>query len=186
MRFDIYLQKTSNLYMKNLFLKFLVIVTGVVVVMNSYYTYRKVSAQRVVVIPAGFNERVEVGSYHADEKYIRMMTRYIAGLFLTYHPGNVRSQYSELLSLYHPSQYIRAKKLLYDLADRIEAAEVVSVFYLEGIEYTEDQGGIDIEFNGRLTLYAKGQEVEEERKRYLVKSRIEDGRFYIMDIEEKE
>ena len=50
MKLDLFVQKTSNLQLKNQMYRFAVIVIAMAVVVNSYYTYKFLNEQRIVVI----------------------------------------------------------------------------------------------------------------------------------------
>jgi len=186
MKIDLFIQKTSNLYIKSLLLKFVVIVIGLALVVNGFYTYKMLAKQRVVIIPASnLKNRVEVGMFEADEEYIKMMARYVSGLFLNFSPGNARSQYSELLGLYSPDAYNDAKAMLYDMADKIETTSVTSVFNLNGIAYVKNpKRGLDIEVKGVRVLYSKDQKIEEKNRKYVINGEVLNARFYVIDIKE--
>ena len=52
MKLDLFVQKTSNLQLKNQMYRFAVIVIALAVVVNSYYTYKFLNEQRIVVMAA--------------------------------------------------------------------------------------------------------------------------------------
>lgn len=186
MKLDLFLQKTSNIQFKNQVYRFAVIVMAAAIVANSFYTYRMLSEQRVIVIPpGGVKNKVEVSMRSADEEYLKMMTRYVAGLYLTYSPATARVQFSELLTLYHPSRYEDGKVFLYDLADKVEISKVTSVFNIDSMEYDTGAGGaFSVKTKGMKALYARGRQIEEKKTAFLLTGRIEQGRFYIEDIME--
>lgn len=181
MKFDIYLQKISNVHAKNVALKFAAAVMFLAVVVNSYYTYSAVSKQRVIIVPAGgVSGKIEVGGDVADEAYIRMMTRYVAGLFLSYTPGNAKSQYEELLTLYSPERFNDGRSALYDLLENISKADVTSTFHvLELFSSNKGNGKYEIEVKGQRTLASKGRDLEAKKKAYEIQARIINGRFCI-------
>ena len=59
MKTDIFLQKTSNLFVENRLLKFVIIVLALTVIFNSLMVYRAVKYQRVVLIPPTMTGTVE-------------------------------------------------------------------------------------------------------------------------------
>ena len=61
-----------------------------------------------VLLPPGANEAMEVSATGADEAYLRQMSRYVAGLALTFTPSTARNQFSELLALYDSEAYAEA------------------------------------------------------------------------------
>ncbi|MBI5644160.1 MAG: hypothetical protein HY954_11885 [Deltaproteobacteria bacterium] len=188
MKLDLFIQKTSNIQLKNQLYRFAVVVIALAVVVNSYYTYRFLNEQRIVVIPpGGLDEKAAVWTSGADEAYLKMMTRYAMGLYLTYNPATVRTQYAELLSLYHPTSYNDGKNFLYDLAGKVEMSNIVSAFTLSGIEYVKKARNIyEIEAKGVRSLYSKGLKLDEKTKSFVLTSSFENGRFYITDIKDSE
>lgn len=188
MRLDLFIQKTSNIQLKNQLYRFAVVVIALAVVVNSYYTYRFLNEQRIVVIPpGGLDGKAAVWTNGADEPYLKMMTRYSMGLYLTYNPATVRSQYSELLALYHPASYNDGKNLLYDLAGKVEMSNVVSSFTPSGIEYTKRARNIyEIETKGVRSIYSKGLKLDEKTRTFVLTAIFENGRFYITDIKDSE
>jgi len=104
MKLDLFLQKTSNIQLKNQVYRFAVIVFAAAIVANSFYTYRMLREQRIIVIPpGGVKTKVEVSMTSADENYLKMMTRYVSGLYLTYSPATARTQFSEPVSYTPPT-----------------------------------------------------------------------------------
>lgn len=188
MRLDLFIQKTANIQLKNQLYRFAVIVIALAVVVNSYYTYRFLNEQRIVVIPpGGLDEKAAVWTSGADEAYLKMMMRYAMGLYLTYNPATVRSQYAELLALYHPTSYNDGKNFLYDLAGKVEMSNIVSAFTPSGIEYEKKARNIyEIEAKGVRSLYSKGLKLDEKTRSFVLTAVFENGRFYITDIKDSE
>jgi len=186
MKLDLFLQKTSNIQLKNQVYRFAVIVFAAAIVANSFYTYRMLREQRIIVIPpGGVKTKVEVSMTSADENYLKMMTRYVSGLYLTYSPATARTQFSELLTLYHPSRYEEGKVFLYDLADKVEISKVTSVFNMDSMEYETGPGGVfSIKVKGMRALYARGRQIEGKNLVFVLTGRIEGARFYIEDMGE--
>ena len=184
MKLDIFLEKTANLQVKAMLWKFTVTALTIALVVNSFYTYKMLSSQRVIVIPAGFNEKVSVSMDSADPQYLRLMTRYVMGLFLNYTEGNIRIQYGELLGLVSPKRYNYFKTLLSDLADKVEQTHLVSVFHIIEIKSKKTGNRYEIEVQGNRTLWSKGVKLEEKTERYLIDAEIKNARFNLLDIKQ--
>ncbi|MBI5328320.1 MAG: hypothetical protein HZB80_08575 [Deltaproteobacteria bacterium] len=188
MKFDIFLNETANIKSKNIILTVLLCALGVVVAVNSYFTYRAIYNQRIVVIPVSalnspLHEKIEVGTTWADEKYIHMMGKYMAGLFLSYTPSTIHAQYAELLGLFTPSLYVNTKTKLSDAADNVANSRIVSVFFIYAIKYkTDGSGMLKIEITGTQILYNKDQKVHEENEKYTFSTRIDNGKLSLYDI----
>ena len=181
MNTNIFLQKTSNLFVENRLLKFIIVVLALAVIFNSFMVYRAVKYQRVVLIPPKMTGTVEFVQGRPTDNYTKDLSRRIVNLAATYSPPTARMQFEELLSYYAPESYPEASKAWYSLASRVEESQVSSVFYLEKIKLGED----DIEIFGNLKQFAGDTLLENTSKTYLVNYRLQDGRFYIISFKEK-
>ena len=138
MKANIFVQKTSNLFVENRLLKFSIVVLSLAVIFNSAMVYRSVRYQKVVLIPPKMTGTVEFVQGKPTETYIKDVTRHIANLAGTYSPATARYQFEELLSWFAPESYPQASQAWYSLASRVEESQVSSVFYLEKIKTGEN------------------------------------------------
>jgi len=185
MKADIYLHKTSNLFLENLLLKFAVVVMGIAVVLGSWFTHSTVRDQKVIIVPPGLNAKIEVGGSVADENYLRLFSRYVIDLFLTYTPANARKQFEEILTVTHPTVYADMKGQLYDLVENIESAGITSAFHIEEVKSISGKKGRALEVKGAVRQFYKDTMVGDIRKTFIVRYRIDSGRFSITSIKEK-
>jgi len=181
MKTDIFLQKTSNLFVENRLLKFIIIVLALTVIFNSFMVYRAVKYQRVVLIPPTMTGTVEFVQGRPTDGYTKDLSRKIVNLAATYSPPTARIQFEELLAFYAPESYPEASKAWYSLASRVEESQVSSVFYLLTIKLGDD----DIEIFANLKQFAGDTLLENASKTYLIHYRLQDGRFYIVSFKEK-
>ena len=181
MKTDIFLQKTSNLFVENRLLKFIIIVLTLTVIFNSFMVYRAVKYQRVVLIPPTMTGTVEFVQGRPTDSYTKDLSRKIVNLAATYSPPTARIQFEELLAYYAPESYPDASKAWYSLASRVEESQVTSVFYLLTIKL----GDNDIEIFGNLKQFAGDTLLENSSKTYLINYHLQDGRFYIVSFKEK-
>jgi len=181
MNTDIFVQKTSNLFVENRLLKFIIVVLSLAVIFNSFMVYRSVKYQRVVLIPPKMTGTVEFVQGKPTDSYTKDLSRRIVNLAATYSPPTARSQFEELLSYFAPESYPQASKAWYSLASRVEESQVSSVFYLEKIKLGEKF----IEVFGNLKQFAGDTPLENTSKTYLIDYRLHDGRFYIVSFKEK-
>lgn len=181
MKADIFVQKSSNLFVENRLLKFAIGAMAVAVCFNSLMVYRAVKYQRTVLIPPTMTGTVEFVQGKPTEGYIKDMSRRIVNLATTYSPPTARGQFDDLLSLYTPEAYPEASKSWYSLAGRIEESQVSSTFYMETITLGKDS----IEMFGNLVQFAGDTKLETAAKTYVVAYRIRDGRFEISEFKEK-
>ena len=181
MKADIFVQKTSNLFVENRLLKFVVGAMAVAVCFNSLMVYRAVKYQRVVLIPPAMTGTIEFVQGKPTEAYIKDMSRKIVNLAATYSPSTARGQFDDLLSIYTSEAYPEASKSWYSLAGRVEESQVSSTFYLEKISIVEGT----IEMFGNLVQFAGDTKLEKTAKTFVVAYRIRDGRFEISEFKEK-
>ena len=181
MKTDIFLQKTSNLFVENRLLKSVIVFLTVAVCFNSFMVYRAVKYQRVVLIPPKMTGTIEFIQGKPTDSYIRDISRRVVNLAATYSPPTARAQFEDLLSYYAPESYPEASKTWYSLASRVETSQVSSVFYLKKITTEENR----IEIFGNLKQLAGDTLLENTTKTYLIDYRLQDGRFYIVSFREK-
>ncbi len=184
MRLNLFLQKSSNVAAENRLLKFVVAVIGVAAVINAFMTYRALNYQRTIVVPPVLSSRIEITGERASVEYIKAFSRYIAALAFSYSPGGVKAQFDELLALYAPEAFPEGKRVLYELADRVAATRVTSVFFISKLYVDAEKKQIEV--SGQRRQYVDDRKVEDILKTYLVEYRITDGRFCIMQLLEKE
>lgn len=183
MKLDIFLQRKSNLFAENRLLKFAVIVLGVAVAINTVGVFTALDKQRVILIPPVINSKLTIAGDKASDEYLKEFTRYILGLALTYNPSTARTQFSELLAVYDPSEFQRARKDLYELADKIENARASSAFYIQSI--TNDAEKRRIEVTGTKNSYMAEQKADSVQTTYIIEYRFDSGKFILTRLYEK-
>lgn len=183
MRFDLFVQKTSNLFAERRLLRLIVLLIGGLQVFNSLLLFSVLDQKRTILIPVGNPAKVSVSGSSADTSYLREMGRYIAGLGLSYNPGTVRQQYEELLSLFAPERFASAKEQLYEAADTVETAGASSVFFIAEMTDHPEQKILDI--SGTRQLFVQDKKTDEKHLVYRLSYQIRDGRFWIFDFSER-
>ncbi len=174
----------SNLMSENRLLKFCLVVVAIATVINSFQIHRAMSLQRTIVLPPAVKEKFEVSGDSVSESYIRMMADHALYLAFTYTASNARGHFEELLGMYEPDAYTDAKKMFYDLADKIEgSAKVTSVFYPAKYVVYEDSKKIEV--SGLRRIYSENSKIEDDQKSYAIEYGVRDGRFVIYKLYEK-
>lgn len=182
MNLSIFLQKTSNLFVENRLLKFVVVVLALAVVFNSLQVKRALNYQRTVLIPPTMTGTLEFVEGRPTDAYLRDMARRISSLAATYSPATARAQFDELLAYFAPEKYPAASSNWYSLAGRIEESRVSSVFYPQRVEVNRDT----LEITGTFKQWAEDQMVDSGPRTYVTRYRIEDGRFFVLSVMERE
>lgn len=181
MRISDYLQKSSALFDQNRLLKFCLVCLTIAFCYNSLQVHRAVNYQRTILIPPKLTSEIEFIQGKPTEKYIRDISRIIANLAGTWSPATARENFEELLYYFAPESFPQASERWYSLAGRAEEGLVSSSFYLEKISFDDSV----IELFGQLVQYTGNTPLENTTRTYLVKYRIEQGRFYVLSIQEK-
>lgn len=176
-----YLQKSSVLFDENKLLKFCFVCLTIAFFYNSLQVHRAVQYQRTILIPPKMSGAIEFVEGKPNDKYIRDMSRTIANLAGTWSPATVRENFEELLYYFAPESYPQASERWYSLASRAEEGLVTSAFYLERISLDDNV----IELFGQLVQYTGNTPLENEARTYLVEYRIDQGRFYVLSVQEK-
>jgi conjugal transfer pilus assembly protein TraE len=184
MKLDIFLQKTANLSLENRILKLIVVVIGITVLINTVMTYRALNSHRTILVPPVINSRIEIAGDKASEEYIKSFTRYLCGLAFSYTSATARGQFDELLTMYAPDAFPEAKRTFYSLADSIETAKNTNAFYIQGLKVDIDRHQIEV--IGLKRQFVEDRMIDSGIKTYIIEYRIENGRFMINKITEKE
>ena len=183
MRFDLFVQKTSNLFAERRILRLMVVLIGGLQALNCYLLFVVMDKERTIIVPVGALSRVSVAGSSADATYLREMGRYVVGLSLTYSPASVRKQYDELLGLFAPEYFNDAQKQFRDMAETAEMAHSSSVFFLDDLK---TEAGNVLTVSGVRKITVEDQTTEEKRVSYRVHYQIKDGRFLLTGFSEKE
>ncbi len=183
MKFDYFLQQSSNLFSQNKLLKFAIVVFGMGIGINSFFTYKALQNQRVIILPPTVSDRFEISGAHASDDYLRAFSRYMAGLAFNYTPANARKQFEELLGYFSPTGYGAGKQMFYQLADSVETTQASSVFYVEEIYVDRKRSQMIIK--GLKKQFIGEAKVDDTAKNYIFDFHFIDGRFFIDRISEK-
>jgi len=183
MKLSVYLEKVSNVFAQNGLLKFAMLTIGLSSVLTTYGSYMALNSQKTVLVPPQINKPMWISGNKASDEYIKEFTRYIAGLAFSYHPGTARKQFSELLNMYTPGEFVNAQKVFYALANTIEEARVASTFYVNDISNWENR---TIEVKGYKTTFFPDKTSEERQTSYYIEYVIVDGKFQIVTIMDKD
>jgi len=184
MRFNLFIQRHSNIKGENRLLKYTGAFIGIGFIANSIVTIYALEHQTTILIPPVINTKLEIVGNSASEEYIRVFGRYAMWLALNYSPATARSQFSELLTMFAPEKYAEVRKAFYGIADAVEMGHVSSVYHINGIRI--DRVRKEMEIHGLRRQYANDQLLEEKERVYLIDYQVTDGRFLISRLSEQE
>ena len=175
-----YINKNYQMAAENGLLKLTIIVLGLGLLVNGFISYSLSKRARTIITPPVVNRQFEVSGTQLSEEYVRLMTRYIVGLALNYHPGSVRTNFNELLVLAAPETYNEMKQQFYQLADSVETMKIVNLFWIDKIEVNDKDRTIEIHGNRRQ--YVNDQKIKDGAENYSVKYQNNNGKFAIEKI----
>lgn len=175
-------EKANYLYGARL-LKFTVVILVVLLIVNSFVTYTMIKNQKTILVPPSISTQAYVGGSDASEEYLKAMARYISALVLNYNPTVARAQFNDFLKLVSPSTFPAYKDAFYSLAEKIETSQVSSVYYVSQIKVNKKEGSMII--LGLLNQWTQDKQfITNESKQYILKYKINDGMFSVVEFKE--
>jgi conjugal transfer pilus assembly protein TraE len=178
-----YLEERENLRASNRFLKFFVVVIGIAIILNSFFTYFLVKEQKVVIVPPVYSDKLFISGSDASDEYLYSMGSFISFLMLTYSPATVRAQFNHFLKFCAPEAFPKFKTTLYSFADKVETAQISSAFYLQKISVNRVERVLELA--GTLNQWTQHQQfITNEMRKYRIKYRIQNGFFMVEDFVE--
>ncbi len=178
MKVSTFLSKHAAVTAENRLLKFTVVVIGIATLFNTVLAYAALSRQRTIVVPPVIDTRFEVSGGKVSEDYLKMMTRYLAGLVLNYTPHTARGQMDEALRLFAPENYADAKRMFYQLADTVETAKVTNIYHIEKISMDATRKTIEIQ-GTRMQFVNEQKTRNQVGSVYIFDYRVDNGRFML-------
>ena len=184
MNVNLYLKKTDNLFAENRLLKFVIVLMTIAVCFSFISVNKALNHQQTIIIPPNFDQRLEIKGDNVNDDYLKMYTRYILDLLLNYTPKNIKYNFNDLLSFATPELYPELQKNLLKIEDNVDKLRVSSIFYPSQIIIDREKHIITI--GGVRRQFANLSQIEETRRNYYLKYQIDNGRFYIGNIQEQE
>lgn len=105
-------------------------------------------------------------------------------MLFSYTPGTVKNQYEEILLLYSPEYYSKAKANLYQLAESVVELKTSSFFSPQKI--TVDKKACQIEIIGARYQFIENRPIDNKMRTYLIDYAFLDGKFALKSVSEKE
>lgn len=187
MRLDFFVQKTSNKFLENRLLKFVVIVLAVIEIYNTTQIQKAINSHRTIITPPVISSSFEVMGDNASDDYFMKMARYISSLTFSYTPLNAKNQFGELLTLYNPDSYPKGKSDLLALAELIENTHITQVFFISDVEIErkDNKNKIIIKGDKKISDDTKTP-MDTIKTTFIIEYKMSDGKFSINRIYEEE
>lgn len=180
MKFDLFVQRTSNLFAVNRLLMVIVVLIGGLTLFNSFMLQLALNRQAVILVPPGLKDKASLTASTIDENYAREMARYLVNLLLVYSPGTVRKQFEEVLTIIDPEQFAEYQTKLLETVDTVELSSVSKVFYTTKMQLKSDEKVIEV--TGIEKTFVQDQKTEEKQKIYTIRFTVRAGRFYVTEL----
>lgn len=181
---QLYLSNTSNVFAENRLLKMVLMALIVVTFVNSYSVFRINDSTRHYLMPLASTGDLWVSSQTASNDYLSAITKYVIYNVANYTPATVDTQLSTLLTAFHPSAYPRYRETFQALSKKAERyASVSSAIQIDTSKAFMVEDNTVTLYATRLRL-AGNVVSKKDYVKYSVHYRIENGRYWVMDIEE--
>lgn len=167
---------------KNKLLSFFLVLTLTVTCFSSFFSYRATKEQKIVLVPVGYNEKIELEEGKVNDSYLLVMSRYVIDQALNYHKFNVKRQYQTILAMMSPRAYEKYEPVFHAFGEDAQIGDVVSTFLIDKFEH--DISRKIVKITGNKMLIYDGQEVETKRATYAIKYSINSGRFTLEELGE--
>ena len=184
MKIDRFLSERDNLKAENRLLKFAIVIIGVAVFIQGFFTCMALKYQKVVLVPAVVDRRIEISGKEASPEYVKLFSRYSLNLLMNYTPATADSQFQELLTITSPGFYPKLKAALDEMLESIRTLHITSVYHLQRL--TLDPEKRLIEAIGVNTQWSAETKIKSGRVKHRIRYRIADGRFQIHGIEQED
>lgn len=183
---DKYLNWTDRLLAQNRLLGLVVVVLLIWNVLTFTQIARIQARTQVVVVPIGSDDGLQVGHNRASERYMRRMARYVVSQIGTYTAATARDQLFELLDLFPADATGDVQSSFERLAVEIERyPSIASAVRWSGEEPLRyDDRTIQVQV--RKARLVNGSETESKTVHYCLSYRIEETRFWLTNLVEKE
>lgn len=141
---------------------------------------------QIVVMPIGSEDGLQVGNGRASERYLRRMARYVVMQIGSYTAATARDQLFELLDLFPPESVGPVQSHFERLAAEIERYPSISSAVRWSGEHPLRYDAHTIQVQVKKARLVNGSETEAKTVHYCLNYRIEETRFWLTHLVEKE
>lgn len=147
--------------------------------------YNAKSHTQTVILPTD-GEGVTIGNGQADPRYLRRMARYITNMTGTWSAATARQQFQELATIFAPEKVTAAATYFDGIATDIERypsiSSQVTFAGSDPLKFTKTM----LQVRAQKERLVNGMVTERNQIYYCLSYRIEDSRFWLVNIAEKE
>ncbi|MGD8703139.1 MAG: TraE/TraK family type IV conjugative transfer system protein [Desulfosarcina sp.] len=183
MKLKIYGDKLANAMAENRLLKFCLLLTVGITMVNAVVAYHAMNNQKVVILPPMVDHKIEIRGNIADDEYLKMMGRYSIKLLLDYTPSNAEQNFSDFLKLASPGVFSSMRSDLNKIIEEVIRLRISSSFQIHTINKL---GGTNmIELIGLRSKYADDVRIDSAIENHFIEYEIDDGTFRVTGVSQK-
>ncbi len=178
-----FINKGDNLKASLKLYQLICLMTTIGMMYSVYVAHSSAINARTIIMPPIVDSRIEITGIEADDDFYKLWTKYCLSLFFNYTPETFDDQALDLVKAAHPvfRDSLRAK--LAEMSDQIKELHISSMYY--PVEFKIDRQNKQIIIDGKRWQKANGIEIENDRKTYIMKFEMDNGRFQINGIHEQ-
>lgn len=181
-----FVAKIDWLTAQNRLLGLAVVVMLIFNVMNWYSLQKAQAETNVTIVPIGGGQGMTIGNGKASEEYLRAMARYLTMMLGNYTAGTLRQQLQEVLDQFAPESVGEAQKSFEAIARQVERyPSIASRIRWSGqkpLKYTDSV----IQVQTIKERLVSGRVKDPKTVFYCIEYRIDETRFWVLNIREKE
>ncbi len=183
MKLSIYGDKLANAMAENRLLKFCLLLTMGITIVNSFVAYHAMNNQKVVILPPMVDRRIAIRGNDADDEYLKLMARYSIKLLFDYTPSNAEQNFSDFLKLASPRVFSSMRSDLDKIIEEVVRLRISSSFHINSIKKMGTANRIEL--IGLRSKFADDVHVEDAIENHIVDYEIDDGTFRITGVSQK-
>ncbi len=177
MKTENYSSATSKIFAENRLIKFVLVGMVLLQVILAYSLVFALKHQRTIVLPAVVDRPFEIRGNEYNEDYIKMMSRYLSGLFLNYTHASIEEQFSDFLKFVDPASFASTRKKMVSLMGEVTRLRIDSSFYYQKAVLLPP--GDTVSIVGRRIQRTDGTLVSDTMEKYLMTFDASNGKFIV-------
>lgn len=183
-RISFYMQESSNIFAENKLLRIVLVAMLVWSAINSVMLTDALADRVTIITPPDESYQFEITSNSANDTYLYRMARHVVFLAGNLTAATGRDQLNDLLRFIFPSNTAQYQEHFNTLAKEIERyPNITSLVELNGASSMKIKGDV-ITIDVTKKRLIGDTVVKKERVRYKLTYKIEEGRFWVVDLKE--
>ncbi len=132
-------------------------------------------AEKTIIVPAELTKSFWVQGDSVSPEYLEQMAEYVAGLSLTYNPGNIDYRVKQFLKYADPRAYGDLESKLYEDAEKSRRNRISSIFFTQESRVK----GSKVALTGVLETMVGSKPTNSRQATFLVDFDYRGGKLYV-------